>query len=107
MVETVETLAQRLTRLEEAVENLTLHLSWVVNELGGDRAMNWKTDPQLKAYSGGDSKQDAEIAHKILEQMGISGNPIPAEDLQARMVRNGMPPEGNEFSRAIIEEREK
>ena len=107
MIETVETLAQRLTRLEEAVENITLHLSWVVNELGGDSTMNWKTDPQLKAYLKENNKQDAEVARKILEQMGISGNPIPAEELQARMVRNGMQPEGNEFSSTIIEEREK
>lgn len=105
MVETVETLAQRLTRLEEAVKNITLHLSWVVNELGGDRAMNWKAGPQLKTYSEGDNKQEAEIARKVLEQMGISGKPIPAEDLQARMVRNGIQPEGNEFSSAIIEGR--
>ncbi len=107
MVETVETLGQRLTRLEEAVENITLQLSWVVNELGGDCAINWKTAPQLKAYSEGDNKQEAEIARKILEQMGISGKPIPAQELQARMVRNGIQPEGNEFSKAIIEEREK
>ena len=53
------------------------------------------------------NKQDAEVARKILEKMGISGEPIPPEELQARMVRNGIQPEGNEFSRAIIEEREK
>lgn len=107
MVETVETLAQRLTRLEKTVESITLHLSWVVNELGGDRAMSWKAGPLLETYSEGDNKQEAEIARKVLEQMGISGKPILAEELQARMVRNGIQPEGNEFSSAIIEEREK
>ena len=105
MVETVETLGQRLTQLEEAVENITLQLSWIVNELGGDT--DWRKEGQLKVHSIGNNKQDAEIARKILEQMGISGEPIPAEELQARMVRNGIQPEGNEFSRAIIEEREK
>ena len=107
MVETVETLAQRLTRLEEAVENITLHLSWILNELGADGSQNWKTDAQLEAYSVGNNKQDAEVARKILEKMGISGDPIPAEELQARMVRNGIQAEGNEFSSTIIEEREK
>ena len=105
MVETVETLAQRLTQLEEAVENITLQLSWIVNELGGDA--DWRKDVQRKSNSIGNNKQDAEVARKVLEQMGISGEPIPAEELQARMVRNSIPPEGNEFSRAIIEEREK
>ena len=93
MVETSETITQRLTRLEEAVEDITLRLSWIVNE--------------LETGSSRNRKQDAEVARKILEKMGISGEPIPAEELQARMVRNGIPPEGNEFSRAIIEEREK
>ena len=93
MVETSETITQRLTRLEEAVEDLTLRLSWIVNELEADSSRN--------------RKRDAEVARKILEKMGISGEPIPAEELQARMVRNGIQPEGNEFSRAIIEEREK
>ena len=105
MVETVETLAQRLTQLEEAVENITLQLSWIVNELGSDA--DWRKDAQLKADSIRNNKQDAEVARKILEQMGISGEPIPAEELQARMVRNGIQPEGNEFSSAIIEERER
>ena len=93
MLETVETLTQRVTRLEEAVEDITLRLSGVLN--------------QLEIDSSKDKKQDAEIAREILGRMGISGNPIPAEELQARMVRNGIQPEGNEFSSAIIEERGK
>ena len=105
MVETVENLAQRLTQLEEAVENITLQLSWIVSELRDDA--DWRKETRLKAHSIGNNKQDAEVARKILEKMGISGEPIPAEELQARMVRNGLQPDGNEFSRAIIEEREK
>ena len=105
MGETVETLAQRLAQLEEAVGNITLQLSWVVNELGSDA--DRRREAQLKAYSTGNNEQDTKVARKILEKMGISGEPIPAEELQARMVRNGLQPEGNEFSRIIIEEREK
>lgn len=105
MIETVETLAQRLTQLEETVENITLQLSWIVNELRGDA--DWRKEAQLKAHSIGNNNQDAEVARKILEKMGISGEPMPAEELQARMVQNGLQPDGNEFSRAIIEEREK
>ena len=93
MMETTETITQRLTRLEEAVEDITLRLSWIVNELKADNSRN--------------KKQDAEVARNILEKMGISGEPIPAEELQARMVRNGIQPNGNEFSSIIIEEREK
>lgn len=93
MLETVETLTQRVTRLEEAVEDITLRLSGVLNQLEIDCSKN--------------KKQDAAVAREILERMGISGDPIPAEELQARMVRNGIQPEGNEFSSAIIEERGK
>ena len=93
MLETVETLAQRLTRLEETVEDITLRMSWILNRLESDCFSN--------------KKQDAEVARKILVKMGISGDPIPAEELQARMVRNGIQPEGTEFSKAIIEERGK
>lgn len=52
MVETSETIIQRLTRLEEAVEDITLRLSWIVNELETDSFRN--------------RKQDAEVARKIL-----------------------------------------
>jgi len=46
------------------------------------------------------------LAEKVLRQMGIQGEPIPAQDLRKRMMEEGIRPEDNEFSRAIIEMRE-
>ena len=43
---------------------------------------------------------------KAMEQMGIRGEPIPAEELQQRMLDHGIRPEDNAFSRGIIEMRE-
>ncbi len=43
---------------------------------------------------------------KAMEQMGIRGEPIPAEQLQAMIAACGFNPEDNEFSRGIIEMRE-
>jgi len=43
---------------------------------------------------------------RAMEEMGIRGEPIGAEALQARMIASGIKPEDNAFSRGIIEMRE-
>jgi hypothetical protein len=42
----------------------------------------------------------------MLRQLGIEGQPIGAENLQAMMIAEGIDPNSNEFSRGIIEMRE-
>lgn len=59
------------------------------------------------AFYGRNKKQNADIVQEVFEKIGYSGKPIPAEELQAHMAKNGIRAEDNEFSRAIIEEREK
>lgn len=59
------------------------------------------------AFYGQNKKQDAKVVREVFEKIGISGKPIPAEELQARRAKSGIRAEDNEFSRAIIEEREK
>ena len=58
------------------------------------------------AFHGRYKKQHAEVVRELFEKIGISGKPIPAEELQVRMAKSGIRAEDNEFSRAIIEERE-
>src|SRR5438270_423675 len=49
----------------------------------------------------------AEVAWAAaMKQMGIQGEPISAEKLREMIVASGVNPEGNEFSRGIIEMRE-
>jgi len=43
---------------------------------------------------------------KAMEEIGISGEPISAEELQKMFADCGVNPENNEFSRGIIEMRE-
>jgi len=106
MAETPETLARRLDQLEKTVEETSWQLSWLFDELFPEAPKNFKTGTEVMAYYGRNKKRHAKVFREMREKMGISGEPIPAEALQARMVRNGIRMEDNEFSSAIIEERE-
>ena len=103
----LEVVVQRLDRLEQAVVEVNLQLASLVDVLGANRIQNCKTGEEVMAYYGRNKKQNVQIVRNMFEKMGISGEPIPAEELQARMERQGIGAEDNEFSRAIIEEREK
>ena len=107
MAETPETLARRLDQLEKAVAETNYQLSWLFDELLPEAPENFKMGAEVMAYYGRNKKRHAKVFREMLEKMGISGEPIPAEELQARMVCNGIRPEDNEFSQAIIKEREK
>ena len=55
-----------------------------------------------------DKKEGATIFRELLDKMGIvEVEPIPIEELRRSMAHHGIRAEDNEFSRAIIEEREK
>ena len=110
--ETLEDIPQRLDRLEKIVAEIDQKLSSLVEKPVPDVPMG----PEARAKMRGaealrNNKQDAHLAKealdRIFEEMGISGEPIPAEELQARMTQHGIRAEDNEFSRAIIAEREK
>ena len=104
---TLEVVIQRLDRLEQAIAEVDLRLSGLVEALVPNPPRDCKTGEEIMAYYGRSKKENAKIVHKIFKKMGISGEPIPAEELQARMAQHGIRAEDNEFSRAIIEEREK
>jgi predicted DNA-binding antitoxin AbrB/MazE fold protein len=46
------------------------------------------------------------ISKKVLENLGIHGEPIGAKALRERMIAEGVNPNDNEFSRGIIAMRE-
>ena len=112
--EMLETITQRLDRLEKTVAELDQKLSSIVGEVATDAPMG----PEARAKMRGaealkNSKRDAHITEKILdelfEKLGISPDFDPGfvEDLRKSMRQHGIRAEDNEFSRAIIEEREK
>ena len=108
MAETLETLAERLDRVEKAIAEATLQLSWIVGELVPNPPTDCKTGAEAMAYYREDKIEGAKVFRELLEKMGIADvESIPIEELRKSMVRHGIRAEDNEFSRAIIEEREK
>lgn len=111
---TLEDIVQRLDRLEKTVAELNQKLSSVVEEVATDISMG----PEARAKMRGaealrNNKRDAHITEKILdelfEKLGIPPDfdPGTIEELRESMRQHGIRAEDNEFSRAIIEEREK
>ena len=90
----LEVVVQRLDRLEQAVVEVNLQLASLVDVLGSNRMQNCKTGEEVMAYYGRNKKQNVQIVRNMFEKMGISGEPIPAEELQARMERQGIRAEG-------------
>ena len=55
-----------------------------------------------------DKQREAQVIQKMREHLGIAGIKLmPLAVLRKSMARHGIRAEDNEFSRAIIEEREK
>lgn len=112
--ETLEDIAQRLDRLEKIVAEMDQKLSSLVEKPVPDVPMG----PEARAKMRGaealrNNKKDAHIAEEVMdrlfEKMGIPPDfdPGSIEDLRESMRQHGIRAEDNEFSRAIIEEREK
>ncbi|MCY3552321.1 MAG: hypothetical protein OXN27_02430 [Candidatus Poribacteria bacterium] len=112
--EMLETITQRLDRLEKTVAEMNQKLSALVEKPVPDVPMG----PEARAKMRGaealkNSKRDAhiteEILDKLFEQMGIPPDfdPGSIEELHESMRQHGIRAEDNEFSRAIIAEREK
>ncbi len=112
--DTLETIAQRLDRLEKTVAEMNQKLSSLVEKLVPDVPMG----PEARAKMRGaealkNNKQDAHLAKealdRIFEEMGIPPDfdPGSIEELHESMRQHGIRAEDNEFSRAIIAEREK
>ena len=112
--ETLETITQRLDRLEKTVAEMNQKLSVLVKKPVSDLSMGPETRAKMRgAEALRNNKQDAhlvkEALDRIFEKMGIPPDfdPGSIEDLRESMRQNGIRAEDNEFSRAIIEEREK
>ncbi|MCY4552249.1 MAG: hypothetical protein OXC79_01135 [Candidatus Poribacteria bacterium] len=102
--ETLETITERLDRLEKIVAEINQKLSSVVEEVA--------TDPSKDFAMQNDNQDDnigTKVIAKIFKKMGIPEDLElrPIEELHESMRKHGIRAEDNEFSRAIIEEREK
>ena len=113
--ETLEAIVQRLDQLEKMITEVNQQLSWIVEELElvPDAPKDCEHTGAVRVLSGESNKQDAhrakEALDRIFEKMGIPSDfdPGSIEELQESMRQHGIRAEDNEFSRAIIAEREK
>ena len=110
MSETLETLANRIDQLEATMQKISDQLSQLTEESPAQQKPpeKPKTGTQVIKEMAIDKRPLAEGFRKLMKRMGVPEKPtISIEELQERMARDGIRPEDNEFSRAIIEEREK
>jgi hypothetical protein len=98
---------ERLDRLEKRITELNQQLSLLADTVVTRTPKNCKIGEEVMSFYGRNKKQHADVVQEVFEKIGISGKPIPADELQARTAKSGIRAEDNEFSRAIIEEREK
>ena len=109
---TLEAVVQRLDRLEKIAVEMRQQLSWLVDEFVPKPPKNCKTGEEVMAYYGRNKERNAKIAEEVLdrifEKMGIPPDfdPGSIEELRESMRQHGIRAEDNEFSRAIIAERE-
>ena len=107
MAETIETLIHRIDLLEKRIDTVTHQLSYLVEALGPDVPDSCKSDTKEHTTNKANKKEATKIINELLEKMGIADvEPIPIEELHKSMATR-IRAEDNEFSRAIIEEREK
>ena len=111
---TLEDIVQRLDRLEKMITEINQQLSWLVEKLVPDVPMDPEARAKMRAAEAlKNNKQDAHLAKealdKIFEKMGIPPDfeLKPLKEVRKSMIESGIRPEDNEFSRAIIAEREK
>lgn len=107
MEETVKTLSDRLTRVEESLTEVTHQLSFLIEELASIRLKGNETTLEAGKPIYADKQEAARILQPFFERLGIADlDPISIEELHKSMENNGIRAEDNEFSRAIIKERE-
>ena len=97
---------ERLDQLEEGLSEIKNMIDKLTESVEYNAKRSFKTGQEVMAFFGSNKRENAKIIEKVLEEIGITGQPIPAEELQRRMAKNGIRAEDNEFSRAIIQERE-
>ncbi len=102
---TLDTVLERLDRLEKGIIELNENVSVLVDHVVKQEQDELRTGEQVMAYFGKNKEEHAKLVREVFEIMDINGEPIPAEELQERMEKSGIRPIDNEFSRAIIKER--
>ena len=108
MTQTLETLAERLTQLEKTVTALRLQLSELVDASLPAVPAYRKPAAAPSEFHTPQQTSEAETLHKMREHFGITDiQLLPLSELRQSLARHGIRAEENEFSRAILSQREK
>ena len=100
MATNLEDLEKRLAALELEVADLRAKAEPPIDETPAERGAR-----ALRQAKRNQAAHRAAIA-KAFAEMGITGEPIGAENVQKMIAAGGVDPEDNAFSRGIIEMRE-
>lgn len=100
-----ESIVERLDHLEKGLLDIRQQIDILLNAQNESKK-SFKSGEEIMAFYASKKQENAKVIERVFEEIGLTGTPIPAEELQERMSKNGIRAENNEFSRAIIQERE-
>ncbi len=100
-----EVIIKRIDQLEKGLLDIRQQIEKLLNAQKEPKK-RFKSGEEVMAFFASDKQENTKIIERVFEEIGITGKPIPAEELQKRMAKNGIRAEDNEFSRTIIQERE-
>jgi hypothetical protein len=102
MAASLEELERRLAELEQEVKELRAIVRPPIDPTAAERGAAMMRQAKLSAPAM------AAAWRRAMQEMGIADvKPVGVEKLREMLIAEGIRPEDNEFSRAIIEERER
>ena len=108
MRETVDILAERITKVENTLAVVESQLSLLISKLISEQQLIEQNEEFVGKPVYANKDETAKIFRHFLERNGIQDlNPISIEKLHESMARNGLDSEDNEFSQTIIKERDR
>ncbi len=110
---TIDTVLERINCIEQTVIDINQQLKIIVEELALKNKTQHRNIEKERTSSTEISKGNTELAERVFAEvfrkMGLPPDfePISVEELRESMRQHGINAEDNEFSSAIIAEREK
>lgn len=107
-----EIILKRLDQLEKGLLDIRQQIEKLLNAQKEPKK-NFKSGEEVMAFFASDKHENAKIIERVFadiyEKMGVPQDfePMSVKEVRESMLQRGIRPEDNEFSQAIIAEREK
>jgi hypothetical protein len=105
MSSALENLTRKINRLELEVATIRMQLDEFIKDSTESSDLERK-QAALMARLRKNKPLHRKIFASFLDDLGIQGEPVSAEELQKRIAAGGVKQEDNEFSREVIKMRE-